>query len=101
MLRSKIQLMSLFEVFLAYDSWKKKKPKPENEPIAIFPSPRVQRIEVKCFHQHSNMHPNTWKSGSGACVAKPDCPLLQEDLYPFNDPSIQGTLSSELELLHY
>lgn len=79
----------------------KQKPKNESELLAIFLSPRVQGIEVKCFYQCSNMHPNTWKSGSGAQAASPGCALLKEDLHPFNDPSFQGTLSSEPELLQY
>lgn len=39
--------MSLFEVFLAYDSWKKKKKakKRESEPIAIFPSPGANELK--------------------------------------------------------
>lgn len=38
--------MSLFEVFLAYDSWKKKKAKKkESEPIAIFPSPGSNELK--------------------------------------------------------
>lgn len=93
--------MSLFEVLLTYDSWGKKAKKKENEPIAVFPSPRVQWIEVKCFYQCSNMYPNTWKSGSGTQVASPGCPLLQKYPHPFNDPSFQDTLSSETELLQY
>ena len=40
--------MALFEVFLAYDSWKKQK---ENEPSAVFLSPRAQWIEVERFYQ--------------------------------------------------